>query len=232
MTGPFLARVGGERLSIPDVRSKEEVNLLERLYAAHPRMDEHVGARWNVRFVRELDMTNDSRHFRNAADRSQMDDPVPLYEGRLVHQFDDRAKRYLLGAGRKAVWETQGLGDRSIEPHFYVERSVAKAVGAGAARPGFCDVTGNANERTMLATLIPADAVAGNKVPTVRFDVETPALPCLWLGLFNSLVLDWVARRRVATTLNYFQLLQLPFPRLDPTSALGTAIADGARDLL
>ena len=231
MGAPFLARVGGERLTIPDVRSKAEVALLERLYATHPRLSEHVSGGWNVRFVRELDMTNDSRHFRNAADRFRMEDPVPLYEGRMVHQFDDRAKRYVAGAGRTAVWLSQGLGHRSIEPHFYVERSVAMAVRPGAARPGFCDVTGHANERTMLGALVPADAVAGNKVPTVRFDVEAPALPYLWTGLFNSFMLDWVARRRVATTLNYFQLLQLPFPRLDPASALGATIADGAREL-
>jgi hypothetical protein len=231
MGSSFLRRIGGARLSIPELRSKAEASLLDRLYAAHPRLDERGTGPWNVSFVRELDMSKDSHRFRSAADRKRSDDLLPLFEGRMVQQFDDRAKRYVSGAGRRAVWKSQGLGQRVIEPHYFVSRAEAMAAGAGSIRPGFCDVTGHANERTMLAALIPAEAVAGNKVPTVRFDRASPELPYLFTGLFNSLVLDWIARRRVSTTLNYFQLFQLPFPRIDPDSLTGKAIADDAREL-
>lgn len=231
LSTPYLRRVGGDRLSIPDVRSRADAALLERLYGTHPPLEQHGVGSWNVQFVRELDMSNDSKHFQEASKLALMNDPVPLYEGRMVQQFDDRAKRYESGSGRRAVWVPQGLGIRLIQPHFYVERVIANRFGAGVPRSGFCDVTGHANERTMLASLIPADAVAGNKVPTTRFDPDSPDLPFLWTGLFNSFVLDWVARRRVSTTLNFFQLLQLPFPRIDPASKAGMAIVVESRAL-
>ena len=53
----------------------------------------------------------------------------------------------------------------------------------------------------------------------------------MWAAIANSLVLDWIARRRVATTLNFFHWEILPFPRLDPESGVGRFLAVCARRL-
>jgi hypothetical protein len=51
------------------------------------------------------------------------------------------------------------------------------------------------------------------------------------LAVANSFVIDWAARRRVNTSLNFFQLEQLPFPRIEPGSTLGAEIASAAAQL-
>lgn len=231
LTLAFLDRVGGPRRAVPDIRSEREAGLLEKTYSLHPTLEE-PGCGWTPTFVRELDMTNDSHHFVHASDVVDSTRVVPLYEGRMVHQFDNRAKRYEEGAGRKAVWYPQELGQRILAPHFFVPHEVAVSANGTSDRAGFCDVTGHANERTILAALIPANAVAGNKVPTVRFDEPDRAdLHLIWLALANSFVIDWIARRRVATSLNFFQLAQLPFPRIDSSTDLGAQIVDLASRL-
>jgi N-6 DNA Methylase len=231
MSLAFLDRVSGPRLTVPDVRSECEAHLLGRLYELHPRLDE-PGCRWTPRFVRELDMTNDSEHFVHSTEVSDPSGVLPLYEGRMVHQFDNRAKRYEGGVARRAVWVPQEVGRRQLAPHFFVPREVGLEAGAGVERAGFCDVTGHANERTILAALIPADAAAGNKVPTVRFDVaDHRHLQLIWLALANSFVIDWIARRRVATSLNFFQLAQLPFPRIEPASEVGVEVLNLVSEL-
>lgn len=232
-------RSSGERLSIPEVRSIRDRDLFSKLHQVAPLLGDRQAGPWSVSYVRELDMTNDSDLFLAAPTSSKAilncEDRqlLPLYEGRLVHQFDAAAKRYLGGDGRMARWEALPLDEKVIQPHFFVNADDPKVQGRWPrrARAGFCDVTGHANERTVLAALIPADAICGNKVPTCRFHPEEPLLDFLWLALVNSFVVDWCMRRRIGTSLNFFLWEQMPVPRLDPSSPSAQELIALARDL-
>jgi hypothetical protein len=99
------------------------------------------------------------------------------------------------------------------------------------ARVGFCDITGQTNERSMLASVIPAGVVCGNKVPTLIFDDDRPERMFLWLGIVNSFPFDWMLRRIVTTTVNYFLLFSLPFPGLEITNPIARRIIRAVREL-
>jgi hypothetical protein len=66
--------------------------------------------------------------------------------------------------------------------------------------------------------------ICGNKVPTIAFGgfhlsrAEQDDLADLWLAIANSFALDWYARRVLTTTVNFFILLGLAYPRLDVDS--------------
>jgi hypothetical protein len=67
----------------------------------------------------------------------------------------------------------------------------------------------------MMAALIPPEVVCGNKVPTVLFPNDPSEERLLvWCSVMNSIPFDWMIRRIVTTTVNYFLLLSLPMPRL------------------
>jgi len=134
-------------------------------------------------------------------------DYVPLYEGRLVHQFDHAAKSYESGEGRGAKWRDLEMTEKFIVPHFYVD-------GTGLdlpARAGFCDVTGQTNERSALATLIPRNCPAGNSVPVLTTDSEECHL--VWLAAANSIVGDFLIRQKISTHLNIFFVESWPLIR-------------------
>ena len=225
LSAEWIARVGGERRVVPEVRDARSRDLLERLHKAWPTL-ESPGGPWSVEFVRELDMTNDRALFSEEAPpgaegtwiRPDGERMLPLYEGRLIHQFDHAAKAWLGGAGRRARWTPLGLHEKALRPHYRVSQSTLTPH-QRVARAGFCDITGHANERTVLAALVPAGLPCGNKVPTLRFSSPDPRLPHLWLAIANSFVIDWMLRRRVSTTLNFFHWKMTPFPRLDPDGA-------------
>jgi hypothetical protein len=64
--------------------------------------------------------------------------------------------------------------------------------------------------------------ICGNKVPTLTFDVpghEPSDAAHLWVALANSFAVDWLARRVVTTSMNYFVLRSLPLPRLPSEQA-------------
>lgn len=231
-----LVNISPENCTFVDVRESLDIDLLEKLHGRFPTLGTKITGGWNIRFVRELDMTNDSDLFKDYNELSEKgyqresrgclrdqegNEYVPLLEGRMVHQFDHTCKAYVNGHGRKAAWKQLPWTDKRIVPHYYVERQVADRIpGCENLRAGYCDVTGQTNERTILAALIPPKCVAGNKVPTLRiedFDGDVAHLQLFWLAVANSFVVDWLMRIRMSTTINFFHWYQIPFPRVLPT---------------
>ena len=89
----------------------------------------------------------------------------------------------------------------------------------------FRDVARSTDQRTYIATLAPPGP-HGNKAP----DISVPSRSSAFMaGLLNSLVNDWIIRRKVSATLNKFYIETLPIPA--PPPKLGVAIADLASQL-
>lgn len=208
-------------LTVPEVRSPAEWRLYRRMAAAGAPLGD-LGDLWPLDLARELDMTND----RGLLERDPGPGALPLIEGRMIHQFDSAHKEYVSGAGRGAVWRVTEPGAGFLVPQFWVDpdrldqRTLLRT---NLERVGFCDISGQTNERTMLAARIPAGSVCGNKVPTVTFSAHrsAPRAARLWLAIVNSLAFDWLLRRLVTTTVNYFVLRSVPFPALTVDSVEG-----------
>jgi predicted RNA methylase len=218
-------------LSVPEVRSDAEWRLFCRLSQQGVTLGDPNGP-WRLRFSREVDMTNDRHLFRRARSNGE----VPLIEGRMVHQFRHTAKIYVSGTGRRARWAWQMPGTGEIRPQFFVDLKMlpdAVRERASKRRIGFCDITGQTNERSMLASSIPAGVACGNKVPTITFDMtyQEELVTGVFLAVANSLAFDWLLRRVVTTTVNYFLLLSVPFPNLDLDAPLAFDVAEHAHEV-
>ena len=211
---------------IPEVITCSGLALLHKISAGQSALGSSNNP-WSslFRFKREFDMTGDKHLFIESGEVDSEEvihrSLRPVYEGRMVHQFDSAAKTYRGGKGRSAEWAVW-LPGREFRPQFYMDDSKIPSGLIGQVnnqRAGFCDITGHANERTILAAMIPAGVVCGNKVPTLQID--DPQLHLLWVAIANSFVVDWYLRRSVTTTINYHYLLGTPFPWVDPTSSVG-----------
>jgi hypothetical protein len=136
----------------------------------------------------------------------------------MVDLYDYRAKAYVSGRGRSAVWRDMFFGQlgKAVVPQWRVPPEMVpdKLLGRiSQTRIGFCDVASPTNERSLIATLIPPDTICGHSVPTIAFDSAVPADFLLWLGVANSLTMDFLVRKRVALHLTYTVMDALPFPR-------------------
>ena len=221
---------------IPEVATPSDASLFRKIAAQHPPLGAAINP-WSalLRFRRELDMTTDRHLFLGSSD---IDDRAidrglvrRLYEGRMVHQFDSTAKTYRGGRGRSAEWAVWLPGER-FESQFCIDATSLPPElinHVSRWRAGFCDVTGHANERTVLAAMIPPGALCGNKVPTVV--VDDPRFHLIWIAIANSFVVDWFLRRSVTTTLNFHYLLETPFPWIAPSSAIGQSLIKLSKSL-
>jgi hypothetical protein len=154
-------------------------------------------------------------------------DGLALYEGRMIDQYDHRAKAWRSGRGRAAVWKALRFGtpDKVIAPQWRVpRRNIPRKLGdrTDLYRIGFGDVTAPRNERSLIAALIPPGTICGHKVPTIVFPDGWEWCYMLWLAVANSFSLDFLLRKKIALTVSYTVLDSMPFARLPiehPTSS-------------
>lgn len=217
-------------LSLPEVRDDAEWRLYQKM-SKHAVNWAEAGNPWFPEFMREVDMTRDKSLFR----AKKITGAVPLIEGRMVHQHRFGAKSYVSGTGRRAIWDVNGPGSSVVSPQFWVPlQSLPARVRdrSKVARAGFCDITGQTNERSCMAAMIPPGVVCGNKVPTILFPNDpTEERLWLWLAIANSLPFDWMLRRVVTTTINYFLLVSVPLPPLQPNTLPGRQLIEIAKTL-
>ena len=195
-------------LELPEVRGNADWKLFVKMRRSHPEFGSNE-SQWCPQFHREIDMTGDKAKFKSTTNGT---DILPVIEGRMVHQHRVSAKRYVSGRGRRAKWMVQPPFGAPMIPQWFVQQcdihpNEKKRV--TQLRAGFCDITGQTNERTVLAALIPNGVVCGNKVPTIDFASEEKA--SAWVGIANSFTFDWLARRLVTTTLNFSYFGICPF---------------------
>lgn len=215
-------------LGVPEVRSTHERRILDQMLAAGVPMSAPHSP-WATQIVRELDMTRDRALFVDGSAGR-----IPLLEGRMVHQFRCNAKRYVSGTGRKAIWSPQDMWDGQLRPQHWVDEATLPQGLVGRLhqpRVGFCDITGQTNERSMLAAKIPIGAICGNKVPTLAFEDDSEVLCDIWMAVANSFAFDWFVRRVITTTVNFFILRSIPFPEIAPDSIRGRRIGQHVRTL-
>lgn len=217
-------------LSIPEVRNDAEWSLFCKMNRVGIDWSQ-PDSPWFPEIMREVDMTRDRRHFVPSPGANRL----PLVEGRMVHQHRFGAKSYVDGTGRSAIWNLNMPGGSQLCPQYYVSCDALSDGGryrSGRVRAGFCDITGQTNERSSLAAMIPPGVACGNKVPTILFpnDPDEDRL-WLWVAIANSLPFDWLLRRVITTTINYFHLLSLPLPAIEPESLPGRQLIEIARSL-
>ena len=124
---------------------------------------------------------------------------LPVYEGRIIHHFDHRAKTYRSGHGNNAVWVEREFGDpeKVIVPQWRVPRaSIPSRLRdrCGRFRIGFCDVANPRNQRSLAAALLPPGVICGQRCPPFTFPSDFEWAYLAWLAVANSLVMDWLAR--------------------------------------
>ncbi len=144
---------------------------------------------------------------------------VPLYEAKMIHQFDHRWATYN-GTDSRDVTLAEKI-DSCFEPtprYWVPEAEVAARLAAkGGTRNrlmGWRDITNATNERTVIFGLMPRVAV-GHTAPLIFVDA-TPRHWAALLANLDSLTLDFVARQKVGGThLTYGYLHQ--FPVLQPS---------------
>ena len=200
-----------DAVAVMEFAAQSEVDVCSRMYALYPKFGHEVEGVPYRHYMREVDMGTNRDLF------SEGKDGLPVNEGRMVSAYDYRAKGYVSGRGRAAVWEeyTFGSPDKRIRPQWRItDDKIPDKLGGrtNRYRIGFCDVASPTNQRALTAAMLPPETVCGDKVPTIVLGDQL-ADQLLWIGVANSIVMDFLVRKKVSLKMSYTIMDSLPFPR-------------------
>ncbi|MGB4343997.1 MAG: N-6 DNA methylase [Moraxellaceae bacterium] len=216
LTPDEFCLINPNTLTCPVFRSKQDAELAKKIYRQAPVLIEEgnvAGNPWCVTLMTMLHMSNDSHLFEEVAGENLL----PLYEAKMIHQFDHRWSTYASGGeNRDVTIAEKNFSDFTVLPRYWVskkeveKRLLEKGWGRGWLM-GWRDVTSAHVLRTSIFSVIPMAAV-GNNMPLMLFNgtITAKNIAAL-LGNMNSLVFDFITRHKVGGNhLNFFIFKQLP----------------------
>lgn len=213
-----------DAVAVMEFAAQSEIDICARMYALYPKFGTEIKDLPYRHYMREVDMGTDRGLF------SEGGEGLPVFEGRMIDAYDYRAKGYVSGRGRSAVWEDYLFGSsaKRIQPQWRIfEDKIPEKLGDRIYRyrAVFGDVASPTNQRGLIAGLLPGSVVSGHTVPTIEFSGAGIQYLMLWIGVANSFTMDFLVRTKVSLHLSYTIMDSLPFPRDFANTPSAVAIA-------
>lgn len=239
LTADDFARVNPNTGTAPIFRTRRDAELTTAIYARLPILIRHSGAEpvkaWPVKYSTMFHMTNDSGLFRTLSELEEREGayPVggnrygsasgqwlPLYVGRMIHQFDHRAASVEVNAANlhNAALSGDITPEQKADPDFlpvsqyWVPVSEVEFPGGLDWLIAFRDIARATDMRTMIAAAVPLCGL-GNTAPMIAPEDIEVYRECAdrLLGNFGALIFDYVVRQKAQSThLNWYIIEQLP----------------------
>ncbi|MGC9029813.1 MAG: Eco57I restriction-modification methylase domain-containing protein, partial [Desulfomonilaceae bacterium] len=229
-----LALINPNTRTAPVFRTKIDAELTKKIYQRVPVLvNEKTGENpWGIRFSTMFHMSNDSGLFRTAAqleaDGFVREGPnfvsdrgvyVPLYEAKMIWQFDHRYGTFEGYAERPSSQTNTPTLDQyrdvnyTVTPWYWVPKDEVENRLADWPHQwliGFRNIARSTDERTFIASVIPRVGVGDNLPLLMARDLATPEKAACLVGNLDAVVLDFVARSKVGgVNLNFFIVQQV-----------------------
>jgi hypothetical protein len=144
---------------------------------------------------------------------------LPLYEGRMIGQFDFSQKGWVSGKGRGAVWEEIPWERKVIRPQYLMAASECSAREVLGPKLPMMNITSATNSRTVIASLA-KDWPCNHSLNPLRAVPASRLVPLT--GLLNSFVFDAQVRARLGgLNLSFFILDEVSVARPDASGIDG-----------
>ncbi|MDR0966387.1 MAG: hypothetical protein LBM75_07805 [Myxococcales bacterium] len=224
-------------LSMLEIRSQRDLEVLAKIYANSVLLGDDGPDGWGIKYATEFHMTNDSKLFilREKAEEAGYradeygrwigpdgDVLLPLYEGRMIGQFDFSKKGWVSGKGRSAVWRDIPWEKKVIEPQFLMRQAdYRKRFEPRAFKLVMMNISSATNARSMLTSIVP-DYPANHALATLTPSCEAFIAPLE--ATSNSTTFDWSMRLRLGgLNVSWFVLEESPLPHLARSDCLWPA---------
>ncbi len=209
----------------PIFRSKRDAELTKSIYRRVPvliKEDDPDGNPWGIKFVRMFDMSNDSHLFRT---REQLEEDgwelrgnvfckgdekyLPLYEAKMMHQFDHRYATYSDNGETRLITLTEHQDESFLPiPNYWVNQTEISQIEKDWLL-SYRRFGPSTNERSIIAKFCPKLGL-GDSEFIINTD-KNSQLECCLLQNLNTFVFDYLARTKIGgTNINFYLLRQLP----------------------
>ena len=140
---------------------------------------------------------------------------LPLYEGRMIGQFDFSQKGWVSGKGRTAVWRDIPWHEKKIEPQYLMARDDYTSSGKFICKPkiAYMRISSSTNARSTIATYISQWPAGDSVFYFVPRDNEIGTATVL-SAIFSTFAFDAVIRQRLGgLNMSEFVMVEAALPR-------------------
>jgi hypothetical protein len=205
LTRPFLDRFSGPQMVIPEIRTARDLQIVSSITFAIPGLGHPDG--WHVTFGRELNATDDRRHFvRQGAG-------IPVIDGKHLRPFAADSSRALHRV-----------------PTRVADRLAGGRLAHRRPRLAYRDVASSSNRLTLISAIVPAGVLTTHTVFCAKEEADEDVLLFL-CGMLNSFVANYLVRLQVGTHLTVSMMSRLPVPKPPRDSADFGLVVSSARRL-
>lgn len=242
-----IAALAPETLAVPDTRDLAVLDLLATIYADWPLLlSPMLRGGWHLDWGREFHIDDDRAYF------SEEGSGAPLLEPKHIHQFvsqfakpkyhlvvPEGERALLKRAMKRAKLKGDPLGRQRRRGEGPVCGDGIRVGGLESPfdqyRPCFRNVARANDERTLIAAVIPPGRSVNEHLPFFyrsayenashgyRTVLRANAMVYI-VALFNSLVLDFVVRRKVSTAITKSVMATLPIADVPLDEGIGAEV--------
>jgi hypothetical protein len=217
-----IALINPNTLTCPVFRTKADADLTKKIYQNHGIiLSESKENSHTIRITRMFDMNKQSDLFEsldNIIEKSSRDKYgnfyvsnikyLPLVDGKSFNSYDHRYATQKLNENAKirtgvaepiTIEEHQNINFLPNKLLYINEKLVDQWSNGRLGRRwilGLMDVTSSTNHRTVIASILP-DIATDYSVRIVIFDKHNAIYSACLLGLFNSLIFDYITRQKL-----------------------------------
>lgn len=256
LTPHDIKTVNPNTRNCPTFRTKDDAETTLRIYKGETilRHEDDEEEDWGVSFSRMFNAGDDSNLFerKDTLERQGLElegnlfklnaevNYVPVYESKMVNQYDHRFATYRDVSKskvkdkkpREMTADEKDAGERALPPYWIDIDQYNDKWNNDEWHIAIRNVTNATNRRTVISTILPAVASEHSINHMLRCDVEQALV---LVSCLNSYVLDYVARQKIGgENLSHYILKQLPAPtpkRLNNLHYDGKSIRTQIREL-
>ena len=208
-------------LTIPMIRTHRDLEICRKLYQNVPVFIRAEGRKtiinsWKADCGRFYHMSDDSHLFHE----DHFDNAVPLYEGKIIEQYDDRFATFEKNdkgdLKERDVLDGEKTSTYSITPQYWVNPDEVKKKWKvkNYLRPWvlvYRDIASSSNSRTLVSTVMTTSYPTGNTLNMVMpKDADERLAACLLANL-NALITDYcIKMKSPGSHVNNYLLFQIP----------------------
>lgn len=239
-------------LTCPVFRSERDAELTKKLYFAAPVLiNENLkdGNLWGISFMQGThNMSSDSHLFQDAPGEQLL----PLYEAKMIHQFDHRWATYSGSDSRDSNINEKQDAIFEVTPRYWiklenVKNELDKKLWGKQWLFGWRGIARNNDERSVISSIFPYSGIGNSAHILIFNDAILTSKVSAFVANSSCLVLDFIARQKIGgANFNFYLPKQLPFfppstydevclsfivPRVLELTYTSNSLKDWAKDL-
>ncbi len=140
---------------------------------------------------------------------------LPLYEGRMIGQFDFSQKGWVSGKGRTAVWRDISFESKVIEPQYLMSKQTlidSKTKANLGSKIAYMRVSSSTNSRTTICTYL-NKCPAGDSVFFFISNSNSLSDSLMIVGFLSTFEFDYIVRNRLGgLNMSEFVMIETALP--------------------